>query len=140
MMGAKSKPSGVDAASRSRLNRVYQLSGFADPVYAEAHLTVHEYDIVLDVLVVNQTKNILQNFALELNTSADLKVVDRPQPFAVPAFGVHRCAINIKVHSTESGALCVAWNKLSVVANTTSHANVLCVCCVWCCHVRCDFR
>ena len=33
---------------------------FSDPVYAEAHLTVLEYDIVLDILVVNQTNSILQ--------------------------------------------------------------------------------
>ncbi len=105
-VGQKKNPfASLAEGSKARLNRVYQLSGFADPVYAEAHLTVHEYDIVLDVLIVNQTKNLLQNFQLELNTSADLKVIDRPQPFAIAPNGVHRCAINIKVHSTESGVI-----------------------------------
>lgn len=46
--------------NNSRLNRVYQLTGFADPVYAEAHLTVQEYDIVLDIMIVNQTNTTIQ--------------------------------------------------------------------------------
>lgn len=47
-------------SNASRLNRVYQLTGFADPVYAEAHLTVQEYDIVLDIMIVNQTPSTIQ--------------------------------------------------------------------------------
>lgn len=43
------------AEERSRLSRVTQLTGFSDPVYAEAIVAVNQYDIVLDVLVVNQT-------------------------------------------------------------------------------------
>jgi coatomer subunit beta len=35
----------------SRLKRITQLTGLSDPVYAEAVVTVHDYDIVLDVLV-----------------------------------------------------------------------------------------
>ena len=31
----------------SKLNRVYQLTGFSDPIYAEAYVSVHRYDIVL---------------------------------------------------------------------------------------------
>jgi coatomer subunit beta len=43
------------ASTSSRLNKVTQLTGFSDPVYAEAYVHVNQYDIVLDVLVVNQT-------------------------------------------------------------------------------------
>lgn len=39
----------------SKLNKVTQLTGFSDPVYAEAYVHVNQYDIVLDVLIVNQT-------------------------------------------------------------------------------------
>lgn len=41
--------------SVSKLNKVTQLTGFSDPVYAEAYVQVNQYDIVLDVLIVNQT-------------------------------------------------------------------------------------
>jgi coatomer subunit beta len=37
------------AADERKLNRVLQLTGFSDPVYAEAYVTVHQYDIVMDV-------------------------------------------------------------------------------------------
>lgn len=40
---------------RGKLSKVTQLTGFSDPVYAEAIVAVNQYDIVLDVLVVNQT-------------------------------------------------------------------------------------
>lgn len=39
----------MDAPDTGRLSHIYQLSGFADPVYAEACVTVHDYDIVLEV-------------------------------------------------------------------------------------------
>lgn len=50
------------------LHQVTQLTGFSDPVYAEAYVHVNQYDIVLDVLVVNQTSDTLQNCTLELAT------------------------------------------------------------------------
>jgi Coatomer beta C-terminal region len=44
------KATGLDNdTDQSRKGRVYQLTGFADPVYAEAYVTVHDYDIVLEV-------------------------------------------------------------------------------------------
>ena len=45
-----------------------QLTGFSDPVYAEAYVNVNQYDIVLDMLVVNQTSDTLQGLSLELAT------------------------------------------------------------------------
>ena len=45
-----------------------QLTGFSDPVYAEAYVNVNQYDIVLDVLIVNQTPDTLQGLTLELAT------------------------------------------------------------------------
>ena len=44
------------------------MTGFSDPVYAEAYVNVNQYDIVLDVLVVNQTPDTLQGLTLELAT------------------------------------------------------------------------
>lgn len=52
--------------------QVTQLTGFSDPVYAEAYVHVNQYDIVLDVLVVNQTSDTLQNCTLELATLGEL--------------------------------------------------------------------
>lgn len=53
---------------QSKLKKVIQLSGFSDPVYVEAYVNINQYDIVLDVLVVNQTGDTLQGLSLELAT------------------------------------------------------------------------
>ena len=50
------------------ISQVAQLTGFSDPVYAEAYVNVNQYDIVLDLLIVNQTSDTLQNVTLELAT------------------------------------------------------------------------
>ena len=44
----------------NRLNRVHELTGFSDSVYAEACVTVHQFDLVLDFLLVNSTDKTLQ--------------------------------------------------------------------------------
>jgi len=88
-----------------RLNRVYQLTGFSDPIYAEAYVNVHQYDIVLDVTVINQTTETLQNVCLELATLGDLKLVERPQNYTIAPHSKKQIKANIKVSSTETGII-----------------------------------
>ncbi len=80
-----------------KLNRMYQLTGFSDPLYAEAYVNVHQYDIVLDVLVINQTPETLQNVTLELATLGDLKLVERPQQYTIAPHDRKQIKANIKV-------------------------------------------
>ncbi|KAJ3129431.1 coatomer subunit beta [Physocladia obscura] len=89
----------------SKLNRVVQLTGFSDPVYAEAYVTVHQYDILMDILIVNQTSETLQNLTVEFNTMGDLKLVERPAPHTIGPHGFHSLKANIKVSSTETGII-----------------------------------
>jgi coatomer subunit beta len=65
------------------MRHVYQLTGFSDPVYAEASVTVHDYDIVLEMLIINRTPNTLTNLTVELATMGDLKLVERPQSYTI---------------------------------------------------------
>ncbi|KAK9833410.1 hypothetical protein WJX81_002667 [Elliptochloris bilobata] len=95
----------ADAQDANRLNRVLQLTGLADPVYAEAYVTVHQYDIVLDVTVINRTGDTLQNLCLELATMGDLKLVERPQNYTLGPGATRTVRANIKVSSTETGAI-----------------------------------
>ena len=74
-----------------------QLTGFSDPVYAEAYVNVNQYDIVLDVLVVNQTPDTLQGLCMELATLGDLKLVEKPMACTV---GPHDF-VNIKVSCSD---------------------------------------
>ncbi|KAL5727252.1 hypothetical protein ACHQM5_000469 [Ranunculus cassubicifolius] len=94
-----------DNDDANKLNRILQLTGFSDPVYAEAYVTVHHYDIVLDVTIINRTKETLQNLCLELATMGDLKLVERPQNYTLAPESSKQIRANIKVSSTETGVI-----------------------------------
>ncbi|XP_032677789.1 coatomer subunit beta [Odontomachus brunneus] len=94
-----------DAPAPNALSKVTQLTGFSDPVYAEALVHVNQYDIVLDVLIVNQTEDTLQNCTLELATMGDLKLVERPQPIVLAPRDFATIKANVKVASTENGII-----------------------------------
>lgn len=89
----------------SKLSRVVQLTGFSDPVYAEAYVNVHQFDIVLDVLLVNQTTETLQNLSVEFATLGDLKVVERPTTQNLGPHDFHNVQCTIKVSSTDTGVI-----------------------------------
>ncbi len=89
----------------SKLSRVVQLTGFSDPVYAEAYVKVHQFDIVLDVLLVNQTSGTLQNLSVEFATLGDLKVVERPTTQNLGAHDFQNVQSTIKVSSTDTGVI-----------------------------------
>jgi coatomer subunit beta len=89
----------------SQLSRVMQLTGFSDPVYAEAYVNVHQYNILLDILIVNQTSETLQNLTLEFSTLGDLKLLETPVPHTLRPHGFHTVKANIKVSSTETGVI-----------------------------------
>lgn len=87
----------------SRLDRMYQLTGFGDPVYAEAMITVHDYDIVLEITILNRTDITLHNLTVELATMGDLKLVERPQNYTIGPKLSQEVKASIKVSSTETG-------------------------------------
>lgn len=87
----------------SRLKRVHQLTGFTDPVYAEAVVRVHEFDILLDITLINRTQHTLTNVTVELSVMGDLKLVERPPVFTLGPKDSRQCKASIKVSSTETG-------------------------------------
>lgn len=89
----------------SRLNKILQLTGFSDPVYAEAFVKIHQYDVVLDVLLVNQTTTTLRNVSLEFATLGDLKVVDKPATVDIGPHGFYKAQCTIKVTSADTGVI-----------------------------------
>ncbi|KAL1408249.1 coatomer subunit beta [Vanrija albida] len=89
----------------SKLSRIVQLTGFSDPVYAEAVVNIQQFDILLDVLIVNQTSETLQNLTIEIATLGDLKLVERPAPHTLGPHGFHNIKATIKVSSTETGVI-----------------------------------
>lgn len=68
-----------------------QLTGFSDPVYAEAYVNVNQYDIVLDLLIVNQTSDTLQNVTLELATLGKANSVESVHWLAILLCFISNC-------------------------------------------------
>lgn len=128
-ISGKSKASLLDL---SKLKRTFQLTGFGDPVYVEASVEVFEYDLAVTVMAVNQTNQVLHNLSLELNTSPDLKVVDRGGVANVPPHGTHHFNCLVKVTSTESGVIFgnIVYDNASGADNTiivlsTIHIDII---------------
>jgi len=109
-----------DPLASSKLNKVTQLTGFSDPVYAEAYVHVNQYDIVLDILIVNQTSDTLQNLTVELATLGDLKLVEKPQPVTMGPHDFTNIKANVKVASTENG---IIFGNIVYVTGATSDSN-----------------
>lgn len=109
--------------SASKLSKVTQLTGFSDPVYAECYVNVNQYDICLDVLIVNQTSDVLQNCTLELSTLGDLKLVERPQPVVLAPHDFANIKATVKVTSTENGI--IFGNIVYDVSGSTSDRNIV---------------
>ncbi len=88
-----------------QLERMMQLTGFSDPIYAEAYMDVHQYDIGLNVTLVNQTGDTLQNVSLELATLGDLKLLERPQSITLGPYAEKKISANIKVSSSDTAVI-----------------------------------
>ena len=119
------KATGGDTATEdlsSKLSRVVQLTGFSDPVYAEAYVKVHQFDIVLDVLLVNQTSETLQNLSVEFATLGDLKVVERPTTQNLGAHDFQNVQSTIKVSSTDTG---VIFGNVVYDGSSSTESNVV---------------
>lgn len=66
---------------------------------------VNQYDILLDVIVVNQTPDTLQNLTLELATLGDLKLTEKPTSHSLGPHDFVNIKANVKVSSTETGII-----------------------------------
>ncbi|XP_011270435.1 hypothetical protein CAOG_08795, partial [Capsaspora owczarzaki ATCC 30864] len=97
--------SSASAVDMTKLSRVFQLTGFSDPIYAEAYVNINQYDIVLDVLVVNQTNDTLQNLTIELTTMSDLKLGEKPSTHTIRPHDFCTIRASIKVSSTDTGTI-----------------------------------
>ncbi|KAJ3436583.1 coatomer subunit beta [Anaeramoeba flamelloides] len=100
-----SSGSSIFFGKKDGLNQIYQLTGFSDPVYAEAVMIVDGFDLYIDALIKNQTSYTLQNLSLELFTLGGLKVIQRQQPYSIAPLGQKTIRTTLKVSSTETGMI-----------------------------------
>ncbi|PVV03239.1 hypothetical protein BB560_002296 [Smittium megazygosporum] len=88
-----------------KLDSLVQLTGFSDPIYVEAYMAIHQYDIMLDILVVNQTNETLKNITIDFSTLSDLKLVEKPRPYSVSPKSFSSVKAVLKVSSAEAGVI-----------------------------------
>ncbi|AMD20997.1 HEL284Cp [Eremothecium sinecaudum] len=89
----------------SRLKKIVPLTGFSDPVYSECYIITHQFDVVLEVLLVNQTKETLRNLHVQFATLGDLKIIGNPPSTNIIPHGFHRITVTVKVSSADTGVI-----------------------------------
>ncbi|EOB14840.1 Coatomer subunit beta [Nosema bombycis CQ1] len=55
------------------ISKVHQLTGLSDPIYVECNVIYSRFEIVLDILMINQTDSYLQNMLFDFGSSPNLK-------------------------------------------------------------------
>lgn len=89
----------------SKLARIVQLTGYSDPVYVEAYINVHQFDIVLDILIFNQTLETLQNLSVEFASIGDIRVSSKPSSQNIGPQSFHTLQASFKVSSADAGVI-----------------------------------
>lgn len=62
-----------------------QLSGLGDPLYVEANILITKYEIVFDMLIINQTSAYLQSIFFDFNFSKNISMVTLPETLSLQA-------------------------------------------------------
>ncbi|OAF71903.1 Beta-COP [Intoshia linei] len=91
-----------DVKELSKLNKIKQLTGFSDPVYCEAYVHLNRYDVILDILVINQTDDTLSNLSVELASAGNLKLVDKSNSVSIGPKSYANLIYVMKILSTEN--------------------------------------
>ncbi|ELP88936.1 coatomer beta subunit, putative [Entamoeba invadens IP1] len=105
-----------------RLNNIVQLTGYSDPFYIEAVVTVTHFDITLDCLVINQTPSTLQNINIELIPHGGMSVKTKPAPVTLGPGDFVRVTLGVKVDATTVGVISGYVNYDISDKNVTHHA------------------
>ncbi|OAG31095.1 coatomer, subunit beta [Nematocida displodere] len=104
------KPSRVEAfaqkqtaASLSKIRSVFQLSSIVDPLYCECTITCNRTEIVLDILLVNQTDTYLENVEFDIVTSSNIKVIAIPSISAIREHSAQTLTATLIMEESDAG-------------------------------------
>lgn len=105
-----------------KLQKIYQLTGYTDPIYAEAVVHVHDYDILLEILVENRTGSTITNLTVELNALGDLKLLDKGNSISLKEKEKKIIKNTIKISSSNIFLLSgiILYNTSSSTSTTSS--------------------
>lgn len=94
----------------SKLKKIVQLTGYSDPIYAEAIVDIHKYDINFEIFLINRTNKTLQNITIEFSTQGDLRIVDKPPQVTLAANQSTSIKTGLKLVSSEAGLIFASIN------------------------------
>eukprot|EP01055_Gregarina_sp_Pseudo9_P001687 Gregarina_sp_Pseudo_9__1686@NODE_213_length_3590_cov_8_227260_g198_i0_p1_GENE_NODE_213_length_3590_cov_8_227260_g198_i0NODE_213_length_3590_cov_8_227260_g198_i0_p1_ORF_typecomplete_len1075_score253_56Adaptin_N/PF01602_20/2_2e64Coatomer_b_Cpla/PF14806_6/5_4e42Coatamer_beta_C/PF07718_12/3_3e31HEAT_2/PF13646_6/1_1e04HEAT_2/PF13646_6/0_00023HEAT_2/PF13646_6/1_1HEAT_2/PF13646_6/4_1e02DUF5578/PF17741_1/2_6e02DUF5578/PF17741_1/13DUF5578/PF17741_1/0_03DUF5578/PF17741_1/3_2e03Cnd1/PF12717_7/0_016Cnd1/PF1 len=100
-----------------RPNKAVALTGYSDPIYVEVVTQVNHLDLILELLIINQTAETLQNVTVQLGTHGDLKILEKPQPLTLQSGEEQIVFATIRLNSAEAGVIfgyCGFENRSSV--------------------------
>jgi len=66
---------------------------------------MHQFDVSIDLTLLNQTRETFTNVTVELATTGELKICERPQSYMIPPGTAIALKIAVKVSSTEAGSI-----------------------------------
>ncbi len=82
-----------------------QLTGYSDPIYCEAIVHIHKYDITFDVFLTNRTAKVLQNISIDFTTQSDVRVLEKAPQVTLQPNQSSQLKASIKFSSTEVGLI-----------------------------------
>ncbi|KAI5170300.1 coatomer subunit beta [Pancytospora epiphaga] len=82
--------------------RTVQLSGLGDPLYVEANMVYNRYELVLDLLIINQTEYYLQDINFEFLSSKYLKQVIKPGAMSLQPSSANTAKISFSIEESSS--------------------------------------
>ncbi|KRX00780.1 Armadillo-type fold [Pseudocohnilembus persalinus] len=88
-----------------KLGTLVQLTGLSDPIYAEAFVNIHKFDIQFEVFLVNRTNKMLQNISVEFNTQGELKMLDKAPSVTLQPNASSMVKTSIKFSSQDIGLI-----------------------------------
>ncbi|CAD26416.1 COATOMER COMPLEX BETA SUBUNIT [Encephalitozoon cuniculi GB-M1] len=94
----------VDSEGGSaEMRNVTQLTGLSDPIYVEATTSYTRYEIVVDMLFINQTPSYLQNILLDFVTSQGLSATFISTPFSLSSRSVVTKRFTFRIIDASNG-------------------------------------
>lgn len=94
---------GGDARKAEDLDNVYQLTSLADPIYCECRVVCSQFEVVLDILFINQTDMALNRVEFDMITSPNIVTLDAPAVDRVPAHTAKTLKCTLKIREAETG-------------------------------------
>jgi coatomer subunit beta len=92
-----------DGDEMADMKNVVQLTGLSDPIYVEATVRYTRFEVVLDMLFINQTPSYLQNILLDFVTSQNVTQAFTSTPFSLSGRTVMTRTLNFKVTESANG-------------------------------------